>query len=102
MSLFLSVWRESGSKSHFIVWHNKIYLLGSSDEEMNQEASQADRALATTILDHLPKTTLLPFAKLAEDISAVPWDVLSICRQLARVGAAQEGSGKLRGHFRRI
>jgi hypothetical protein len=101
VSLFPSVWRESGCKSHFIVWHNNIYLLSTSDEEIDQEASQADRALAATILDHLPETTLLPFAKLAEDINAIPWDVLSICRQLVRVGAAHEGSGKRRGHFRR-
>jgi hypothetical protein len=101
VSLFPSVWRESGCKSHFIVWHNKIYLLGTLDEDIDQGTSQPDSALAIAIIDHLPRTSSLSFAKLAEDIGAIPWDVLSICRQLVRVGAACEGRGKRRGHFRR-
>jgi hypothetical protein len=101
VTLFPSVWRESGCKSHFIVWHNRIYLLSTSDEEMDQDVSRDDGELATTIVDQLPKTAFLSFAKLAENIGANPWDVLSICRQLVRVGAAHEGSGKRRGHFRR-
>src|SRR6266478_332599 len=41
MSLFPSVWRESGCESHFVVWGDKIFLFGQyeEDEDMMETSS---------------------------------------------------------------
>lgn len=45
---------------------------------------------------------LVPFAEIADHLDAVPWDVLTMCRQLVRTGLALEGTGKQRGSFSRV
>jgi hypothetical protein len=44
---------------------------------------------------------LLSFWDLAEKMDAVPWDVLTLCRDLGRSGFAHEGTGKSRGSLGR-
>src|ERR1035438_3937417 len=44
---------------------------------------------------------LAPFSDIAEALGAIPWDVLTVCRQLVRSGAAREGTRKQRGSFGR-
>jgi hypothetical protein len=100
MSLFPSVWRESGCESHFVIWRDNILLFGQYDEDFGT-AAQLDSTLPSDddVRERLPHKGLVPFAEIAEALDAVPWDVLTVCRRLVRKGAAREGKGKQRGSF---
>lgn len=102
ISVFPSVWRESGCRSHYIIWRSKILLFGAQQSEELAGASGEYDALTETILPRLPSRDWVPFGKLAELVDAVPWDVLVACRILVREGKAFEGIGKQRGEFRRV
>lgn len=102
LSLFPSVWRESGCESHFIIWRDKILLFGEDDEDLGTSA-QADGTLPLNdaVREQLPDEGLVSFFEVAEVLDAVPWDVLTVCRRLVKMGLAREGKGKQRGSFGR-
>jgi len=102
VTLYPSVWRESGCESHFVIWRDRILLFGSSDEDFD-DSQLADENLPTpeAVLQHLPTAELISFFDVAESLDAIPWDVLRICRRLVRAGTAWEGRGKERGSFGR-
>lgn len=99
-SLFPSVWRETGCKSHYIVWRNRIYIFGRYDDDL-QTIEQPENAAALTaaVRGRLQEDKLTPFAEIAESVNAIPWDVLVVCRTLVRQGIAREGRDKQRGSF---
>lgn len=95
LTIFPSVWRDTGCKSHFIVWRSKIYwcdwheVLDAPDDEVARRTEQA-----------LPKE-LVSYVEIADQIGLVPWAVLSACSRLCRLGIAEAGTGKQQGKFRR-
>lgn len=101
LSLFPSVWRETGCLSHFVIWSNRIFLWGRRDEDFDSPALvEKTPRLVDAVRRHLPKDgLLLSFFELAGLLDAVPWDVLAACRRLVRSGLAREGEGKQRGSF---
>ena len=103
ISLFPSVWREGGCRSHYIIWRDKILLFGQNEEEFDT-SPQPDNIpqLIDAVQKWLPATALIPFAEIAGALDAVPWDVLTVCRRLVRSGLAREGRGKQRGSFGRV
>jgi len=102
LSLFPSVWRESGCESHYIIWRGKILLFGQRDDEFEEEPETDTGAPSgDAVLAQLPYGGLISFSDVAEALDAVPWDVLKVCRRLVRQGLAREGSGKERGSFGR-
>lgn len=103
VTLYPSVWRESGCESHFIIWRNQIWLFGTNDDEF-EDSELADESLPTreAVFARLPTAGLISFYDVAEALDAIPWDVLRICRRLVRSGTAWEGTGrKGRGSFGR-
>jgi hypothetical protein len=103
VTLYPSVWRESGCESHFIIWRDQIWLFGTNEDEF-EDSEQADESQPTreAVFARLPTAGLISFYDIAEALDAIPWDVLRICRRLVRSGAAWEGSGrKERGSFGR-
>jgi hypothetical protein len=103
LSLFPSVWRESGCRSHYIIWRDKILLFGQNEEGYESEPQPDDITQMTeAVHGQLPVTGLKPYPEIAETLEAVPWDVLFVCRQLVRSGRAREGKDKLRGSFGRV
>ncbi len=102
LTLYPSVWRESGCCSHYIIWRNQIMLFGESDDDFD-DSLLGDDAMPKreTVLEQIPHTELISFFEIAEALGAVPWDVLRLCRQLVRSGLAREGRGKERGNFTR-
>jgi hypothetical protein len=100
VSLFPSVWRESGCQSHFVVWRDVIYLFGRYDREFDQQGDSV--TLSTDSVRRLLRDKLTPYATIADKLDAVPWDVLTICRRLVRAGVAREGKGKQRDCFGRV
>ena len=102
ISLFPSVWRDSGCEAHFILWRNTIWLLGTVDGFDGEFDDDVDDLLKKAVLDELlAKTVLEAFTEIAERVDANPWDVLKACRQLVGLGLLEEGANKERGSFRR-
>ena len=102
LSLYPSVWRDSGCESHFIILRNKIWMMGSRFGETTFEDSEiSDEDLAKGVL-----AALSAQYQSAESLSdripgSVPWDVMQACRKLCRRGFASEGRGAAIGQFRR-
>lgn len=95
LSLFPSVWRESGCESHFILWRSRIYWCDWGDElevPMSEVIGRVQEALGRNLEGYL---------SIADRLDLVPWAVLAACGKLRRDGLAVEGAGKLRGHFAR-
>jgi Family of unknown function (DUF6527) len=94
VSLFPSVWRNTGCCSHFVVWKSRIYWCDWGDELLPVDEEFEERVLAT-----LTKELRL-YTEVAERLDAVPWAVLSACSRLCRKGLALAGKGEQQVWFR--
>lgn len=101
VSLYPSVWRESGCESHYVIWRNRIYLFGTYEDELDSAGADELTKLVELVMDRLPTEGLVSFYDIAESLNAIPWDVLTVCRRLVRMRLAREGRGKQRGSFGR-
>lgn len=99
LTLYPSVWRESGCKSHFIVWHDQI-IWCDRFEAGNREPEPQDPTLGTRIVAALG-SEWKPYSQIAGAIEDIPWEVLRGCRTLTRRGQIEEGTGRHIGWFRR-
>jgi hypothetical protein len=95
VSLFPSVWRDTGCESHFILWRSHIYWCDWG-EELDMPMSE----VIVQVRDALGMQ-LESYTSIAERLELVPWAVLSACGKLRREGVAIEGKDKQRGHFMR-
>lgn len=95
MSLFPSVWRDTGCESHFILWRSHIYWC-----DRNEELDVPMAEVILQVRDALG-TQLESYTSIADCLDLVPWAVLSACGKLRREGIALEGKDRLRGHFMR-
>lgn len=96
-TLYPSVWRESGCRSHFIVWHDTVLMCNQNDR-MDEVP---DQQLQERVLSKLPTDRYCSFDEIAYAIDEIPWSVLAACQELVRLGFAQEGVGSLKGCFQR-
>jgi len=96
ISLYPSVWRESGCESHFVVWNDRIIWF---DDDWWYEELDSD-GLRDRILRMVSKDSFVHFKDLAEELKEVPWSVLRTCRKLVRERLLVEGDKELREHFR--
>ena len=103
LTLYPSVWRDSGCESHFIVWRNLILLLGASDDSdySSLEEDKAFDNVRDSVLTWLPTGKMVHFADLADQLGELPWDVLRACRDLVKRRLAVEGEKRQRQHFKR-
>lgn len=99
ISVYPSVWRESGCESHYIIWRNKIWLIDHQDDDESFFDSDVPD-LANAILASLSSSHFTSHIVVARQIGAIPWDVLTICRRLKREGRVVEGTNKEKGAFR--
>jgi Family of unknown function (DUF6527) len=105
VSLYPSVWRDTGCGSHFILWRDEIYLFGSYDDEEEYgtaSVSVATHELQDEVFALMRHDRFISYVDIADDLRRVPWEVLGACRALAKQGAAVEGEGKERGRFRLV
>lgn len=96
LSLFPSVWRDTGCESHFILWRSRIYWCDWGDElevPMAEVVAKVRGALGPRFES---------YTSISERLDLVPWAVLSACGQLRREGFAAEGKDGLRGHFMKV
>lgn len=102
VTLYPSVWRDTGCESHFIVWRSQINLFGSNvDDERLLIDDVEINALANRVWSIWPGSNLVAYLPVADQLKEIPWDVLEACRVLVRRGLLEEGSGRARGSFRR-
>jgi hypothetical protein len=94
ISLFPSVWRDNGCRSHFIVWQSRIYWCDTRSDTLDG----ADAALEVRVRVLLDPT-LVSYVSLADQLNEVPWAVLVACNRLVASGEAREGDGADRGKF---
>lgn len=96
ITVFPSVWRESGCESHFIIWNNKVYWC---DYDSLWDDYLTDPALDSRVLDVMRVRDLLSYKDISESLNEIPWSVLLSCRRLVKKGLAREGTGKSQGFF---
>lgn len=87
LTLYPSVWRESGCNSHFVVRRGQVIHMMSG--RPYGHASLDDLALQRRIRPLLT-THPIHFSELAELLGEEPWDVLEACVALERLGGARE------------
>ena len=95
VSLFPSVWRNTGCRSHFIVWRSKIYWC-DWHEELDAPLEEVMQCTEEALTDDF-----VSYVEIADQLSIVPWAVLSACGRLCRRGSAESGTGRRQGQFRR-
>lgn len=96
-SLFPSVWRDSGCKSHFIVWRSHIYWCDYDDESMDDENEPLEGRVAA-LLD----SSFRSYTDIAQTLDEIPWTVLVACGRLAKRQIAESGTGEQQGFYRRL
>lgn len=99
VSVFPSVWRDTGCGSHFIIWNHSIVWCeernSDRDVVVEDEAELRQRVLeiCSDFWQH--------FVQLAERLDEVPWDVARACSYLTwRMGVLEEGGDTLKGYFK--
>lgn len=103
VTLYPSVWRDTGCESHFIVWRGEIWLFGRHETWLESSDSKATlTARAARVLENWPEAGFAAASDMADVLSDTPWDVIDACRQLCREGKMVEGKGGSRGTFARL
>ncbi len=96
LTVYPSVWRESGCESHFIIWQDQILWCGRRDDP---EVDRMDESLGISILHHFPVDTFVHYLTIAEETGNIPWEVYWSCLELAKAGSLAQGK---MGTFKRI
>jgi hypothetical protein len=96
-SLYPSVWRDSGCKSHFIVWRSEIYWCDYDDSSMDDQNENLEQRVMWRLTDSFRQ-----YADIAQDMDEVPWAVLVACQHLVSRGHAEAGAGRNQGCHRKL
>lgn len=102
LTVFPSVWRDTGCESHFIIWRDQILLFGGRDEDVSSSPVHPDLvSLSKRVLERWPSKGWTSYTDMADGLDEIPWDVLDACRYLTHASSFVEGRGEQRGMFRR-
>lgn len=93
LSIYPSVWRDSGCRAHFIIVRDRIYWCGADGASV---AVRVDELLVSTVLKHLNNVTPVHYEAIAASLGAIPWEVVWACTALQRAGRVVEPT---QGHF---
>lgn len=93
-TLYPSVWRDEGCEAHFVLWNDVIHWSGSNDGERQSSAD------LETVLQHLRLDEFRAPFEIALDLDEIPWAVAQACQELVRDRKAEEGTGKMKYHYR--
>lgn len=95
-SLFPSVWRESGCKSHFIVWRSRIYWC-DFDDLMDDQNEQLESRIGALL-----SASFRSYTDIAQELDEIPWAVLVACGRLVKRNIAESGDSQQQGFYRRL
>lgn len=84
LTIYPSIWRTEGCRSHFIVWRSRISWVGEG-----WSGYAADELTIGAVLLSLSDVPI-GYWELADALGILPWDCLAACRQLVRTGFAHE------------
>lgn len=101
VSLFPSVWRDTGCESHFIIWRDRILLFGAYGDHGHEALVPELAQLARRVYDVSPLAGGVSYLELSDLLEEVPWDVLDACRFLVKEGLFIAGRGDERETFSR-
>ena len=102
LTIFPSVWRDTGCFSHFIIWNGQILLMDGGD--LSTTRSSLNRSLplyANRLKKNWPRRGWIHYVDIADQMGEIPWDVLDACRYLVQAGVLKEGRGRLQSNFRK-
>jgi hypothetical protein len=100
LTIFPSYWRNSGCRSHFILWNDRIYWCSDWGTE-GSDRWFVDGQIESEVLAVLPADRFVRFDQIAQQLNLIPWDVLQACRQLVQAGRATAGPRRQIAEFRR-
>lgn len=87
MSLYPSVWRDTGCLSHFILLRDQIYLFDKVEDWWDlSEMPSIDSNVLTLMKDKVTRTAI----EISMALQEIPWDVIESCRRLTRQGKLKE------------
>ena len=100
VSIYPSVWRDTGCGSHFIIWNDRVIWCDYDETPLDTGESFAHVG-PTPILKILAEIRgCVSYVDIAARLDAIPWDVLVICHRLVREGRIEEEQSKERGRFK--
>ena len=101
LTLFPSVWRDTGCRSHFIIWRNHIVMCGIR-QGWNDKVTFDVELLAKRLMEVWPPQGFVSYVQVADAIHEIPWDVEDACQWLVKKEKLVEGAGDYRGWFQRV
>ena len=102
LTLFPSVWRDTGCEAHFVIWRDQIVTFGGGQTSSNSPALTLDvKDLAKRTLAVWPSENFISYVDVADHLGEIPWDVQEACYRLVQLGLLVAGKGSNRGTFRR-
>lgn len=88
VSLFPSVWRDTGCGSHYVIWDDRILLFSGAWSPFEDEV---DREVDRRVLEAVNNVgSAVEFREIARSLDEVPWTVLASCRRLTSSGGLTE------------
>jgi len=99
LTLFPSVWRDTGCQSHFILWNDILYWVDVFDAEETEVSP--DKQLEERVWAMLKPNVLTGFLEIADGLGEIPWAVLDACGKLVKEKRAVAGTGSLKTSFKR-
>ena len=99
VTLYPSVWRDDGCRSHFIVWRSRILWCDrfTQDNKEPEYESALEEAVTAALSYHQFRSGY----DIATEIGEISWDVIRVLRILASDGRAEQGMADQRDHYRR-
>lgn len=93
LSIYPSVWRDSGCRAHFIIVRDRIYWC---DSDGAGTPAHVEESLVFAVREHLNHVAPLHYEAVAASLGAIPWEVAWACTTLERAGLVSESK---RGYF---
>ncbi|HTV26948.1 MAG TPA: hypothetical protein VMF32_04125, partial [Xanthobacteraceae bacterium] len=97
---FPSVWRDTGCRSHFIIWYGHIVLFDDVGGGTSFLPAEITDGLKARVREQLTDD-FVHFRDIAKLLNAIPWDVQYVCKRLVETGYAREGSEQQMGCYAR-
>lgn len=99
LTVFPSIWRDTGCESHFVIWRGHILMFGRGSSRYALRENLNLEKLRGRVLSAWPTSGLISYVEVADSLGEIPWDVLEACRDLVDGGLLIEGVGEKRGTF---
>lgn len=95
LTIYPSVWRDTGCCAHFIVWKDRIIWCG----QQGSAGVTLDEAMIAKVYSKLSTESYINFESIADDLQLIPWEALWACKELVHRHRSVEGN---KGTFRKI